>query len=141
MAPNHDIATRALVVALKSPSGGKTTLEVVAITGVSKPIVNKIYARAIERGFDPNATPLILKDEYLEDAPRSGRPTKQTSEVKQSISQSVRHDRYGREKTCADLAGELSQGIIDISPTTIYRCLKSLGFKKTKPTRKPGLTN
>ncbi|KAF2815474.1 uncharacterized protein BDZ99DRAFT_506534 [Mytilinidion resinicola] len=87
MAPNHDIATRALVVALKSPSGGKTTQQVVSITALSKRTVDSIYARAIKRGFDPNAVPLVIKDEYLEDAPRSGRPSKQTSEVQQSISQ------------------------------------------------------
>lgn len=50
-------------------------------------------------------------------------------------------DRYGREKTGADLAGELSEELnIDISATTVIRCLKKLGYPKTKPTRKPGLT-
>ena len=74
----YDISTRALVVTLKSPLGGKTTAQVVAITGLPTRTVNSIYARAIERGFDPNAVPLVLKDEYLQDAPRAGRPTKQT---------------------------------------------------------------
>ena len=83
MAPNTDIATRALVVTLKSPFGGKTTTEIVDKTGLSKRTVNQIYARAIERGFDPNHLPLIIKDEYLQDAPRSGRPTKQTDQINQ----------------------------------------------------------
>jgi hypothetical protein len=78
MAPNTDIVTRALVVTLKSPFGGKTTTEIVDKTGLSKCTVNQIYARAIEHGFDPNYLPLIIKDEYLQDAPRSGQPTKQT---------------------------------------------------------------
>ncbi|KAF2189324.1 hypothetical protein K469DRAFT_63154 [Zopfia rhizophila CBS 207.26] len=89
MAPNTDIATRALVVALKSPFGGKTTPEIVEKTGLSKRTINDIYARAIQRGFDPNHIPLVIKDEYLQDAPRSGRPTKQTEDVKQAITTKV----------------------------------------------------
>jgi transposase len=140
MAPNTDIATRALVVTLKSPIGGLTTAEISEETGISPRQVNRIYARAIERGFDPNHRPFTLKDEWLEDAPRSGRPSKQTPETSQVIISKVQKDRYGREKTCADLAGELSQIGIDISSITIWRILRSAGFHKTKPTRKPGLT-
>jgi hypothetical protein len=92
MAPQHDIATRALVVALKSPSGGKTTAQVVSITGIPKHTVNNIYAQACERGFDLNKVPLIIKNEYLEDAPRSGRPLKQTDAIKEAITQKVRFD-------------------------------------------------
>lgn len=137
----HDISTRAVVVVLKSPLGGKTTAQIEGITGLSKRTINDIYARAIQRGFDPNVVPLALKDEYLQDAPRSGRHTKQTVAVKEVLIQKVRRDRYGREKTCADLAGELSEAPdIDISSTTVWWCLKKLGYRKTKPTRKPGLT-
>ena len=140
MAPDTDIATRAFVVALKSPSGGKTTAQVVAITGLQKRTVDRIYARACERGFDPNAVPLTIKNEWLEDSPRSGRPLKQTTQSKELIVTQVRRDRFGREKTCADIASELSQQGIEISATTVWRVLRANGFKKTKPTRKPGLT-
>ena len=47
---SRDIATRSLVVALKTPCFGKTTAEVVAITGLPKSTVNRIYARAISGG-------------------------------------------------------------------------------------------
>jgi DNA-binding transcriptional MerR regulator len=137
----HDISTRALVVALKSPSGGKTTGQVAALTGLSPRTIDSIYARAIQRGFDPNALPIVIKDEHLKDAPRSGRPLKQTEPTKDTLTHKVSRDRYGRERTCADLAGELSHELnTDISATTVFRCLKSLGYRKTKPTRKPGLT-
>ncbi|KAF2474662.1 uncharacterized protein BDR25DRAFT_254994, partial [Lindgomyces ingoldianus] len=76
-----------LVVALKSPSVGKTTQQVVSITGLPKRTVDSIYGRAVKRGFNPNAVPLAIEDKYLEDAPRSGRPNKQTSEVQQSLTQ------------------------------------------------------
>lgn len=139
MAPNTDIATRATVVALKAIAG-KTSTDIACLLGLSARGVNKIYAKAIERGFDPNVLPVVIKDEYLADAPRSGRPTKQTEDVKDLIQSKVRRDRYGREKSCADIAGELSDAGINISAITIWRCLRALGFKKTKPTRKPGLT-
>lgn len=140
MAPNTDIATRALIVTLRSPFGGKTSAQISEETGISIRQINRIYARAIERGFEPNHRPFILRDEWLEDAPRSGRPSKQTPEAIEKIVNQVRHDRYGREKTAADLAGTLSLEGIDISATTVLRILKLAGFKKTKPTRKPGLT-
>lgn len=140
MAPNTDIATRALVVALKAPCSGKTTEEVAAITGLSTRQINRIYARAIYRGFDPNLRPLVIRDEYLRDAPRSGRPPKQTEETKKEVFSKVRRDRYGREKSCADIAGELSLQGCDLSAMTVWRVLRKARFRKTKPTRKPGLT-
>jgi hypothetical protein len=85
MAPQTDIATRAMVVALKAPCTGKTTNEVVEITGLSTRQVNRIYSRAIERGFEPNARPVILRNEHVEDAPRSGRPSKQTDKAKEEV--------------------------------------------------------
>jgi len=81
MAPNSDIATRALIVTLKSPVGGKSSVQISEETGVSVRQIDRIYARAVERGFDPTRRPFVLKDEWLEDAPRSGRPSKQTPEV------------------------------------------------------------
>lgn len=140
MAPNTDIATRALIVTLRSPFGGKTSAQISEETGISVRQINRVYARAIERGFEPNHRPFVLRDEWLEDAPRSGRPSKQTPEITEKITSQVRNDRYGREKTAADLAGALSLEGIDISSTTVLRILKAAGFRKTKPTRKPGLT-
>jgi transposase len=140
MAPNTDIATRALIVGLKSAACGKTTAEVHAITGVPKRTIQDIFARAVQRGFDPNLTPVAIHDEYLEDAPRLGRPKKQTEEAINATVQKVCRDRYGREKSCADIAGELDSEGLDISAVTIWRILKQAGYKKTKPTRKPRLT-
>ena len=141
MAPNTDIATRALVITLKSPHrGAKSTAEISRNTNLSPQLINQIYARAIKRGFEPNSLPLVIRDEWLQDAPRSGRPTKITPEVTQKLVAKVRLDRFGREMTCADLAGFLSTGGIDISASTIHKILKKIGFHKTKPTRKPRLT-
>ena len=64
------------MVTLKSPVRGKTTAEIIEKTGLLKQTINQIYTRAIECSFDPNHILLIIKDEYLRDAPRSGCPVK-----------------------------------------------------------------
>lgn len=128
MAPNTSLLTRALIVTLKSLIGAKTTAEVAEKTGVSARQINRIYARAIERGFDPNHMPFSLEDKWLEDAPRSGRPRKQTEETVNNAVSQVCRDRYGREKNCADIAGELSVEGFDISATTIWRILRTAGY-------------
>ena len=140
MAPHDDIATRVFIVALKSLVGGKSTAAVAAMTGVKPRIINNIYIRAIIRGFDPNSILIIIKDSHLEDSPKTSRPTKRTEALQETISTKVRRDRFSREISCTDLAGQISTNTTEISATTVYRTLKKLGFNKTKPTRKPGLT-
>ena len=76
MAPNTDLSTRALIVTLKSPFGGKSTAYIAAVTGISPRTIDSIYGRACQRGFEPNAPTIKLLPEYLEDAPRAGRPRK-----------------------------------------------------------------
>jgi hypothetical protein len=131
---------RASIATLKSPHCGKSSAAIHELTGISISQINRIYSRAVGRGFEPNVIPLVILDEHLTDAPRSGRPTKQTEENRQLVISKVTLDRYGRERTCADIAVDLSQIGIEISGSTIRRILKNAGFRKTKPTRKPGLT-
>jgi len=138
MAPNTDSVTRALIISLKS-GRGKTTLKVSSLTGISPRTIDSIYARAIKRGFDPLKRPLEIRPKWVEDTPRSGRLLKQTV-VADQVTKIVRLDRYSREKSCTDITGTLSQQGFDISATSIWRILRTAGFKKTKPTRKPGLT-
>jgi transposase len=92
-----------------------------------------IYQRALDRGFTPEK-PVCL-NHYIENAPRSGRPTKQTEQAKADVEAKVRRDRYGREKSAEVIAAE-----VGLSKTTVEAILKKAGYKKTKPTRKPGLT-
>ena len=62
-----DIATRALIVTLKAPTGAaKTSIEISSITGIPIRTIDSIYARAIKRGFEPNQHPLSLHNELLQ---------------------------------------------------------------------------
>ncbi|CAN9422183.1 unnamed protein product [Alternaria alternata] len=79
----HNNSTRAAVVVLKAI--GKPNHEITGLTGVEKRTINSIYARAIERGFDPGLRPLQLEDKHLEDAHRPGRPSKQSTVSQQVV--------------------------------------------------------
>lgn len=139
MAPDSTIPTRSMVVLLKT-LGEKSTAEIAELVGVSTRVVNQTYARAKERGFDPTQRPIVIKNEYVEDAARKGRPSKQTAQVNAEVQQKIRENRYGREKSCSVIAGELNGTGYNISAKTVWSVLKKAGFRKTKPTRKPGLS-
>ncbi|KAJ5511785.1 hypothetical protein N7453_003888 [Penicillium expansum] len=134
----HDIAKRSVVVTSKA--AGVSSAIIAEMVGLSKRTVDRIYERALVKGFDASLRPWNISDAMLAEAPRSGRPKKQSPEMQDRVLTKVRLDRYGREKTCADIAGEISSEGTEISATTIWRILKKAGLRKTKPTRKPGLT-
>jgi transposase len=134
------LPVRASILTLKSPHCGKSSAAIHEITGVSISRINRIYGKAIERGFELHVIPLVILNEHLVDACRSGRPTKQTPEIREIVISKVTKDQYDRELSCADLAALFSQLGIEISGSTIRRILKNARFRKTKPTRKPGLT-
>ncbi|KAH8722395.1 hypothetical protein GQ44DRAFT_808030 [Phaeosphaeriaceae sp. PMI808] len=119
-APNFDLATRASVVTSKAPAGGGLpSTQIEKITGVPISTINRIYARAVARSFKPDQRPLYIRDAYVEDAPRAGRPSKRSSAVISAISEAIRTDRFSRKKTCNTLAYELQQRGVRISATTV----------------------
>ncbi|KAI1824238.1 hypothetical protein F4861DRAFT_507269 [Xylaria intraflava] len=134
------IAVKALIVFYKSPLGGeRSASEISQITGVSKAYINRLYVKVRERGFDPTRFPIIFDDAWLEEAPRSGRPTKLTEETKQFIIAKLEEDKdnnNGRERTCASLAGELRSRGTEISASTVRRMLREADHKKPKSTHK-----
>ncbi|KAI1667011.1 HTH-23 multi-domain protein [Pyrenophora tritici-repentis] len=81
---------------LKSPPVGKSTSQISELTGVHPRTVNRIYSRAIAAGFEPNVLPLKILPHHVQDAPRSGRPTRQTEEVKEEIIQHSQRSQYLR---------------------------------------------
>ncbi|KAG5913834.1 hypothetical protein E4U61_006468, partial [Claviceps capensis] len=83
MAPYNDNSTRTSVLTLKAT--GFSTKEVASLTGVPTRTINYIFAKAVKRGFNPQDRPLNIKNHLVEDGPRSGRPKKQTLEVKETV--------------------------------------------------------
>src|SRR5450432_4245561 len=99
----YDIAQRAQAVTLLvigSPYDYITTQ-----TGISKRQVQYYLATAKSRGYNPEVS-IILKDEYLQDGTRSGRPRKVDLEEEQALIQSIKRDRYTREKTSTEFGYE-----------------------------------
>ena len=131
--PSYDDATRAQALTLKVM--GVSNAEIEAITGIQPRTLNALLRKAKERGYDPNVSKKLL-DIHVKDSPRSGRPTKRTAELVENVISKVSRDRYGREKTCSQIAIEVG----GVSDTTVWRILRTAGYRKTKPTRKPGLT-
>jgi len=76
-----------------------------------------------------------LKIEHVKDRNRRGRKNKITLAVEETIVDAVTKDRYGREKILVQLGSQLN-----ISSQSVFRILRKKKFRKTKPTRKPGLT-
>lgn len=133
------ISTRAMVLTLKATTDQKTS-QIAELAGITSRHVNRIYSKAIERGFDPTKRPLTMEDHYVEDAKKSGRPSKRTPELEAAMSASIKRDDRTRELSAQTLALELKQQGYSVSATTVLRTLRKAGFRKTKPTRKPGLT-
>ena len=69
--PMHDIAQRAQALTLLYV--GATFEQITELIGISERQVRRFLATAKERGYDPSISG-ILKDEYLQNASRIGRP-------------------------------------------------------------------
>ena len=82
---------------------GVSAKSVEEITEVSTRSISHIKKKARSRGYDPEIL-RVLKMEYVEDAPRSGQPSKVTPAL-EAILTDVRKDRNGREKSSAIVIG------------------------------------
>ena len=103
-------------------------------TGIPSWTQRRIWNKAFDRGFRPALDP-VIKEDYVIDGVRSGRPV-QINEVKeQEVLAIVRQDRAGREKSSEVIGYEA-----DISSTSVLRILHKHNLSSVKPTRKPGLS-
>ena len=110
---------RALVVTLKSPIVSLSSAEIFTKTGISISSVNRIYTKAIKQGFNPNVRPLVIKDKWVQDTPRSSRPQKQTPKNIEKVITKVRKNQHSREINYINLTGEFSTKGINILTITI----------------------
>lgn len=103
-------------------------------TELSDSTIYRIRRVAKERGYDPTNSP-VFKDEYFEDAKRSGRPKILDEETEQAMLGYVETDRAGREINTYALGNAFG-----VSKDTAWRTLRRYDYRKRKPTWKPGLT-
>lgn len=134
----RSIAARCVAAALRE-FANLDFAAIEAITGVKKRTLQYVISRAKKRGFDPSARPIQWNDDWFSDGPRLGRPLKK-ERIKVTVADLVRANRHGREKSTLDLSEDLAKRGIKASPMTVWRVLRSASFRKTKPTRKPGLS-
>lgn len=101
--PVHQTAAR--VQALTLLLVGYRPEDIQKLTGIPPSTQKDIKKRAFQRGYRPEEDP-IIKDEYVIDAPRSGRPKSTTEVTKKAILDSVQKDRAGSEKSAEILVSE-----------------------------------
>jgi hypothetical protein len=131
--PSYDNTTRAQALTLKL--AGVSNAKITSIIGIKTRNLNSLYQKAILCGLDPSEDAKLL-DIHVQDTTHSERLKKQTDTIKEKVLCKVWTDRYGREKTCSQIATEDG----GVSDTIVWRILRASGLKKTKPTHKPGLT-
>lgn len=86
--------------------------------------IQRLRKTARDRGFDPAVSPQ-LKLEYVEDAPRSGRPSKLTPQMEEAIVAAFTGE--GREADQKVKTARVAEEM-GISATTVLRVLTSKGF-------------
>jgi hypothetical protein len=109
--PSYDNATGAQALALKLHNVSNPEIE--SITEIQPATLHALYKKALSKGLKPTESQRIL-DHYVEDGKRSNKPTKQTTEIIEDVISKVRRNRYGKEKTCAQIALEL-KNVSDIT--------------------------
>jgi transposase len=102
--------------------------------GIHKRSLYRWKKTAVERGWDPRSNRRLLL-EYCADAPKSGRPSKQTPELVRAIVQSVSASAAGREQSTMQIAAQ-----VGVLASTVHRVLRKNKFRSCKRTMKPGLT-
>ncbi|KAL6818280.1 hypothetical protein GGI42DRAFT_3574 [Trichoderma sp. SZMC 28013] len=132
-----DEAMRGAILALKASTTWSSS-EISAVLGLSVRQVNRIYSRSLKNGFDPSVRPLQINNTFVSDRPRSGRPKKRTEEVEQAIAENFKRDSRNGEKSCADIAAEITQAGHPVSSTTVWKVLNDTGLRKSRPIKKRG---
>lgn len=134
----HDVGTRLQALCLLENKIPIT--EIISITGISKPSIYSIRKTAIARGYNPQESRKLLIA-YVTDAPRSGRPPKATTEVKEQVKQTITKNSTSRQMSTQAIANKVLETSVHISAKTVWNILHLLGYSACKPTYKPGLTH
>ncbi|KAG8165201.1 hypothetical protein KVR01_005476 [Diaporthe batatas] len=118
-----EIATRSQILSLLAV--GFEHRQIFDYTGVS-PDTQKIWwKKALKRGFDPSARPLLILDCHVEDGKRTGRPCKRDEE-KDKVIELFQANPDGEKLSYKAIAERLDNRI---SAGTVHRILKEAGLK------------
>jgi hypothetical protein len=112
---------------------------VMEATGMAKSSIFRLRKTARERGYDPDES-RQLKEEYVDDATRSGRPRSMTEEQRQSVVQRVREQREGKwagDEAAPPLTHKKLSQEFNVSKVTIRRLLRVSGIESLQPPPKP----
>lgn len=134
MVAPYQIASRSQILSLLAV--GFEHRQIFEYTGVMPDTQKVWWKKALSRGFNPHARPLLILDIYVEDGKRTGRPSKMQDEQEEVLGM-VCKDRQGRELLLEQIAERLGNRI---SAATVWKILHEAGLNKMKPTRKPGLS-
>lgn len=135
-------ATRAAIIALKTPKGGAMTTQAISeLFRIPEHIVNRIYANAIRRGFEPNDRIITIDDYHVVDTNRSRRRVIEAPETRASTPSQVHFFGCPTErKTCANLTDDISDRKLQITLGSVKRALRRAELHKAKlMTRMHGL--
>ena len=128
--PRYGLATRAQAVVIKALG---TPLKVIThVTEISARHIGNLVKKAVENGWRVD---WVLLNNHLKNKPGPGRKKTITPNLKQKVINAVTCDCYRRKKSTKMIARE-----IGLSALSVRIILRKHGFRKTKPTRKPGLT-
>lgn len=130
---NYDSGVRAQVVILRMCAGWSAKA-VSDLTGVHERSQRRMIAKATDRGYKVDK-PLLLQ--YVDDAPRTGRPPEVLERNTEKVLAFVRQSKATRSYSCQQIADAL-QG--QLSRESVRQILKGNGLNKVKRTTKPGLT-
>lgn len=138
VAQKHTTAERIQALALIEE--GVPVDRVTTVSGMSKASIYRLQKTARARGYDPTVS-RKLKDEYVQDAPRSGRPKKLSPEQEQQLLEVLQNNRTAGngntpEKTMQQLASEAG-----ISSVSVYRIMRKHGLQKPKAAGGPGASS
>jgi hypothetical protein len=128
----HTAAARVQALTLlhctPGPPSNEKYDQIYRMIGIPPRSLRQISHTARNRGFDP-AVSLIIKDAYVEDAKRSGRPvTATTPEISEKVTALIRQTRATREYSSEYVAWKFG-----ISASSVQRILKRDNMRKRKP--------
>ena len=131
-ANNFDTATRSQACTLKVLTN-MTAAKIQEITGIGERQQRRLVQKAKDRGWIPGRQ---LLDCHVDDAPRSGRPSKTDEATIEKGLANVRQNRAIRTHRLQQIADDAG---VELGRETVRRILKAAGMKKVKRTTKPGL--